>query len=1294
MFRRQYSKSTLNCELMRYERQLISIALLLVLILGSFSPSAAAPAFALSSPTPLKPDNGITITATGYSGSQSDPPAAIPEFSWIKINGTTRYRLQLSQDIAFSTKIEFTTPHTHFIPTNVNQFNDGIWYWRVRVDAPSAGNYSEIRSFTRQWTTADNNPQLSSPGEGATLEFFDAPTFSWQPVIGAASYRFQIASSADGFNTPIYNQTTLAVTHQPTAKLANGDYYWRVVPLDPGNREGTPSASRSFTIAYNRVSALLEPANNSFPSFTPTFRWSAVRGAQQYQLQYSTDPTLNTGVTTVNTRNTTFTPSGTLPNDVNYYWRVRAHSGNSISDWSVTWTFRKQWYIQPVLLTPVNNYQYVRFPIFSWTPVPGASKYKFEMDTGLDFTGAGYQFATTSNTFYTPDKYEGFSGVRYWRVTPYDRNNNAGKTSNVSSYVSFQEFASPHLVYPFYYYTPNDFPPPDAAVSMLPHEDRTMPLPIFIWHRLTPYPDGGIYANAYRLQVSSDPLFLSVDWSVDTENTSATPTTSNPFVPDSGDVYYWRVRPLDGVGGSMIGEWSQVWKTRIDTSGGLAPQAGSKPALIRPEMAAELVEATPLLEWWPLQGADSYEVQISLDSDFSSILTSTTVPYPAYSPTAGLAQRSLGLFNYGTYYWRVRALAGGNPLGMWSDVQRFQIASQSDWVRTRTIGDPSNQLLIGSDPDDTSDDNYELTTLFAAQDANYWYFGFNATIDPENMTYALYLDLDHRDGSGASSDARGLNVATTNAHKPEYAVYVIQTSGSLSADLTAIYAWNVDAWGTPQTLSSVGGQLYYDGASNYVELQIPNTAIGMQDTTGSYAVSLFSTPSASGSQPVDTVPSDPTFSSIGTISRFASASERMDPIMPPNGVGGDPTTFSSVPPFFWDYPAGSNPYTPWAGALMRVYLDAQFTTQVAEFKLTSNSAYYASTAHAWAADFDGDNTYYWRIKPRYLDGGEYLGTWSQGWHFERQGFVPDNLQESVHFATPTFSWDLVEGAESYDLQVDNDPNFGSPEISANTAQVSYTPSGTLANGTYYWRVRIRRNGGIINEWSPSKTFVLTLPKPAGLSPDDPNAENVIGRAPTLCWEPLLEMSDGTAILAAYKYKIQISRGDPTFSSIYDSTETEQSCWTPTKGYHDGKYYWRVAMIDGQGRLSEYSLAAEFTKQYPRAVPKSPTSGSLLTETPTFVWTQEDGITPYVHGAASYQLEVSLNDTFSPLYDSVKTNNTRYTPTKVYASGNTYYWRVAIVDKDGRIGPFSDATIILEPEPEAGKNKIFLPLAIR
>ena len=64
---------------------------------------------------------------------------------------------------------------------------------------------------------------------------------------------------------------------------------------------------------------------------------------------------------------------------MNYYWRVRAHAGAAIADWSPTRQFRKQWYLQPELLTPVNNYQFVSDPLFSWTPVPGAASYRFEL---------------------------------------------------------------------------------------------------------------------------------------------------------------------------------------------------------------------------------------------------------------------------------------------------------------------------------------------------------------------------------------------------------------------------------------------------------------------------------------------------------------------------------------------------------------------------------------------------------------------------------------------------------------------------------------------------------------------------------------------------------------------------------------------------------------------------------------------------------------------------------------------------------------------------------------------------
>ena len=40
--------------------------------------------------------------------------------------------------------------------------------------------------------------------------------------------------------------------------------------------------------------------------------------------------------------------------------------------------------------------------------------------------------------------------------------------------------------------------------------------------------------------------------------------------------------------------------------------------------------------------------------------------------------------------------------------------------------------------------------------------------------------------------------------------------------------------------------------------------------------------------------------------------------------------------------------------------------------------------------------------------------------------------------------------------------------------------------------------------------------------------------------------------------VQVSQ-DPNFSNIYDSVITNNNCWTPTKGYHDGTYYWHVAM---------------------------------------------------------------------------------------------------------------------------------------
>jgi hypothetical protein len=1243
---------------------LISGALVFMFTL---SPFGSMPVYALDAPELLSPNNGEPTNPENY------PPIAIPEFKWTAVEGATSYRLQVSGDIGFTTTaVNITTPNTSYTPTNATVFPDRIWYWRVRVEAPAPiGEYSSVWSFTKEWATETNKPTLIAPVDNAIIAFYDTIIFSWESVMGAAEYKLQIYSSPGGWATLDYSATTLATTHQPNAKLANGTYYWRVVPVDGGSHEGTPSEERSFVSAYNPVElALIEPENNVEPTFTPTLRWTAVRGAQYYRLQYSTDPSFSANLTQIDTRNSSYTPTTTLPNDVNYYWRVRVHSGDSISDWTPSWTFIKRWDIKPILLTPTNNYQHQRFPVFSWTPVPGASYYKVEISLYPGFSPI-YDSGETANTFFSPNKYNGALNTYYWRVTPYDGSGKAGVPSNTFSYRSYNDSVAPSQVYPLFYYPPNP--------SMNPHEDRTAALPVFIWNRVSvpsgSPEQGNIFADTYRLQVSTDPTFASILWTVDTENTTATPTTGNPFTPLAETDYFWRVRPL--VDGGESGEWSQIWKARFDLSMGFDPE------LIRPINGFEFAESTPLLEWFPISGATGYEVQISDDDTFSTIIDSASVSNPVYAPTNSLAQRSLGDVDFGIYYWRVRGL----PDGVWSETRRFQIAAQSQWQFTRALGDPANRLQIGSDQSgDTDDPDYDLIDLQVAQASDSWYFGFATPVSPaNNVTYALYLDIDHEVGSGGTVDAKGYTINTIPDYQPEHIVYVLQNGGTFSADQVHLYSWTGSTWDTVSILSAIGGELYQE--SGYVELKIPNTAIGYQDSTGSYAVSLVSLEANGAGLPKDSVPSDPSATSDGIISRFANVTERMNLAMPPNDAGVDPSTYPSVPPFFWDWPVLS----PWSGAIITAYLDPLFTTVVESFNLSCSSyptpiTNYAQTAHAWSDDFLGDNTYYWRVRPCYWNGSErinYYGAWSQGWRFEREGFVPENLDTPVTYATPTFSWEMVEGAGYYDLQVDDDPSFGSTAININTRQNSYTPTTTLANGQYYWRVRVRRDGGVINDWTANQSFILNLPTPDGLTPE---SGSIVGRAPTLCWDPLVKASDSAPdipVLAAWKYRVQVSK-DPNFSAIFDTIDTEQSCWTPKKGFDDGAYYWRVAMIDGNAKLGNYSSPPQtFTKQYPITTLDSPESGSVITETPTFIWIPVDG-------AAKYKLEVSQYPTFSPTYESVTTSNTRYTPTKKYTTEKTYYWRVAIIDNDGKIGPFVGAIIIVDPNP----YRIFLPSILR
>ena len=63
---------------------------------------------------------------------------------------------------------------------------------------------------------------------------------------------------------------------------------------------------------------------------------------------------------------------------------------------------------------------------------------------------------------------------------------------------------------------------------------------------------------------------------------------------------------------------------------------------------------------------------------------------------------------------------------------------------------------------------------------------------------------------------------------------------------------------------------------------------------------------------------------------------------------------------------------------------------------------------------------------------------------------PVNMTNGVF--NPNLVWDNTNGANSWLLEVDDDPGFGSPEVSETLMTNTYAFTGSVANTTYYWRV--------------------------------------------------------------------------------------------------------------------------------------------------------------------------------------------------------------------------------------------------
>ena len=116
-------------------------------------------------------------------------------------------------------------------------------------------------------------------------------------------------------------------------------------------------------------------------------------------------------------------------------------------------------------------------------------------------------------------------------------------------------------------------------------------------------------------------------------------------------------------------------------------------------------------------------------------------------------------------------------------------------------------------------------------------------------------------------------------------------------------------------------------------------------------------------------------------------------------------------------------------------------------------------------------TYYWSVTP--VDAGGNSGTKARegkfewGWPSSSSVNLRD-LRPEVETFDPEFSWKPVKGAAAYELDVNSSTDFAPGSRVCCTQPVigtSWSPPVTLADNTYYWRVRALDAGGNAGVWN-------------------------------------------------------------------------------------------------------------------------------------------------------------------------------------------------------------------------------------
>ncbi|MHA1673946.1 MAG: hypothetical protein ACTSYI_09990 [Promethearchaeota archaeon] len=378
-------------------------------------------------------------------------------FSWTEVGFASNYQIEISQYPDFSDPIYTIITNTTVIE-NLTFGIDGIYYWHVR-SCDKAGiweAWTESQYFIID-TTPPDIISLVSPSSMTNITQLES-VLTWNPILDATEYQIQISHFSDFGNLDIDETSDLA-SFDIWEKLINGTYFWRVRASDDALNWGEWSDIWQFhySIFIEKVN-LTAPLNDSEWNLREvSFFWSEISYADHYQFQIGTTFDFSE-ILLDNISTDPYILLGHLPNNLTYYWRVRA--GDVLGNWG-EWSEIRRFNLFVLIEITHLSYPFDYMDINSteiilqWDQVTEAAIYRIQVSLTENFSEIILDVNSSATFVNLKDLTN--NTVYYWRVQACDSFGNWGDWSEIGTFQILVEIPPDYIDDPFNFSSINGY---------------------------------------------------------------------------------------------------------------------------------------------------------------------------------------------------------------------------------------------------------------------------------------------------------------------------------------------------------------------------------------------------------------------------------------------------------------------------------------------------------------------------------------------------------------------------------------------------------------------------------------------------------------------------------------------------------------------------------------------------------------------------------------------------------------------------------------------------------------------